>query len=208
MFGFRNHSSRKSDEQRQRNQEAERERRHEDHNPGRGSEDWGQEWGEDWRGGREARGGSRYQQDTPAGQERGQWGRREYGAADMGGGDYPYSGGYGGYEPASEESGYRSHPEDCPRSDVRGGRAMHWREGMERDRAQSGGQHSFGGGYFSDLGQGGQSYSGGQRAYADEPGYRQRTAQPAIRRPVGPKGYRRPDERIREDICERLAMNP
>jgi hypothetical protein len=216
MFSFRSHSSRESDEQRQRDQEAARERR-EHHEPGRGSEDWGREWGEDWRGEREARSGSWYQQDTPAGQQRGQWGRREYGAADMGGRGHPYSSGYGGYQPAPEDAGYRSrergersYPGDYPRSEVRGGRAMHWREGMERDRAQRGGQPSFGGGYFSDLGQGGgQSYGGGQRVYPDDPGYRQRAGQPAAtRRPVGPKGYHRPDERIREDICERLAMNP
>lgn len=214
MFSFRSHSSRESDEQRQRNQEVERERQREDHNPGRGSEDWGQEWGEDWRGEREARGSSRYQQDTSAGQQRGQWSRREYGAADTGGRGDPYSSGHGDYQQPSDESGYssrergeRSYPEDYSRSDVRGGRALHWREGMERDRAQRGGKPSFGGGYFSDLGHGGgQSYSGAQRVYPDDPGYR--GGEPARRRPVGPKGYRRPDERIREDICERLAMNP
>lgn len=100
----------------------------------------------------------------------------------------------------------------------RGGRAMHWREGMERDRAQRAGQPSYGGGYFGDAGSGGQSYSGGQRMYPDDPGYRRHASytaqagapggQRAGRRPVGPKGYRRADERVREDVCERLAMNP
>ncbi|CAG9167408.1 hypothetical protein LMG23992_00802 [Cupriavidus laharis] len=56
----------------------------------------------------------------------------------------------------------------------------------------------------------GQSFSGGQRVYPDDPGYRGRSPafSGAARRPVGPKGYRRPDERVREDVCERLAMNP
>lgn len=94
---------------------------------------------------------------------------------------------------------------------------MHWREGMERDRAQRAGQPSYGGGYFGDAGSGGQSYSGGQRVYPDDPGYRRYAPYAAQagapggqrgRRPVGPKGYRRTDERVREDVCERLAMNP
>ncbi|PZX33807.1 putative RNA-binding domain; G/S rich motif (fragment) [Cupriavidus phytorum] len=102
-----------------------------------------------------------------------------------------------------------------------GGRAMHWQEGSERDRAQRGGQPSYGGGYFGDPGRGGQSFSGGQRVYPDDPGYRRRTpfagqasasgtqgGQHAGRRATGPKGYRRSDERVREDVCERLAMNP
>lgn len=102
-----------------------------------------------------------------------------------------------------------------------GGRAMHWQEGSERDRAQRGGQPSYGGGYFGDAGRGGQSFSGGQRVYPDDPGYRRRTpfagqagasgaqgGQHAGRRVTGPKGYRRSDERVREDVCERLAMNP
>jgi osmotically-inducible protein OsmY len=92
----------------------------------------------------------------------------------------------------------------------RGGRAMHWDEGMAGDRGQRDGQPSYGGGYFGDPRSGGQSYSGGQRLYQDDMGYRGRGNGGAgsARRPVGPKGYRRPDERVREDMCERLAMNP
>jgi hypothetical protein len=53
--------------------------------------------------------------------------------------------------------------------------------------------------------------------YSDDPGYRRYAPYAAQagapggqrgRRPVGPKGYRRTDERVREDVCERLAMNP
>lgn len=187
-----------------------------------------------------------YQQDTPAGQRRGSSDERGYGAADMGGAGHPYSSSYGGYRGEQSEPGYGYRDEDRlgPRGGRRSeagerdplqpgrwsseegwsehpGRAMHWREGMERDRAQRGGQPSYGGGYFGDAGSGGQSYNGGQRVYPDDPGYRRRApyagqaggpgtqgGQQATRRPVGPKGYRRADERVREDVCERLAMNP
>lgn len=125
-----------------------------------------------------------------------------------------------GSEPGRRDEGYEQ-GYGRPRQGEwgeRGSRAMHWREGMERDREQRGGQPSYGGGYFGDAGSGGQSYSGGQRVYPDDPGYRRRTpyaaqaaeqgGRHAGRRAVGPKGYRRSDERVREDVCERLAMNP
>ncbi|WP_317922881.1 MULTISPECIES: BON domain-containing protein [unclassified Cupriavidus] len=192
-------------------------------------------------------GGPWYQQDTPAGQTRGSWGQPGYGASDAGGTGHPYSSGYGGYSPSAQDSGYRSQErvsgygyrdEDRfgPRGrggerderdsgardergerGERGGRAMHWREGMERDRSQRGGEPSYGSGYYGDSGRGGQSFSGGQRVYPDDPGYRRSRAfgqqaatqgQHAGRRVTGPKGYRRSDERVREDVCERLAMNP
>ncbi|NOV24825.1 BON domain-containing protein [Cupriavidus necator] len=213
-------------------------------------------------------GGPWYEQDTPAGQRRGSWGERGYGAADVGGSGHPYSSAYGGYRPSPQDSGYRSEERESgygyrdedrfgprgrrseaserneryerdernernerdPRSQggwgaergrSEGGRAMHWQEGSERDRAQRGGQPSYGGGYFGDAGRGGQSFSGGQRVYPDDPGYRRRSphagqagasgaqgGQHAGRRATGPKGYRRSDERVREDVCERLAMNP
>ncbi len=75
---------------------------------------------------------------------------------------------------------------------------------------QRGGQPAYGGGYFGDSRSGGQSYNGGQRMYRDDVGDRGRSsgAQGAARRPAGPKGYKRPDERVHEDVCERLAMNP
>ena len=220
---------------------------------GSGSEDWGQEWGEDWRGESSQR-GAWHQQDTPAGQSRGNWGEQRYGAADMGGQGHPYSDTYGGYRPTPQDSGYReyeqpsrqrggrsgqsgydtgsyegsfdpgggrpygyggrSEDDDQRRTQgVRGGRAMHWNEGMERDRSRRGGQPSYGGGYFGDSSSGGQSYSGGQRVYQDDlDEMRSRGGRSgfsgAVRRPVGPKGYRRPDERVHEDVCERLAMNP
>ncbi|AGW94912.1 hypothetical protein N234_33195 [Ralstonia pickettii DTP0602] len=132
----------------------------------------------------------------------------------------PRDEGYGrARQGAGEGRGWRGEDERRERSEwgERGGRAMHWREGMERDREERAGQPSYGGGYFGDAGRGGQSYSGGQRVYPDDPGYHRRTpyaeqagqgSRHAGRRAVGPKGYHRPDERVREDVCERLAMNP
>ncbi|WER48652.1 BON domain-containing protein [Cupriavidus sp. WKF15] len=195
-----------------------------DESRGSGSEDWGQEWGEDWRGA----------------SSRGDRGEQGYGAADMGGPGHPYSGAYRGYQPSAQGSGYQAHEQEQEQRSQRGrwgqtgydtgnyegsfdpgddagrmqaghgGRAMHWDEGMARDRAQRGGQPSYGGGYFGDPRSGGQSYSGGQRLYPDDRGSRPGRGgmSGAVRRPVGPKGYRRPDERVREDVCERLATNP
>ncbi|MBP0636526.1 MULTISPECIES: BON domain-containing protein [unclassified Cupriavidus] len=208
-------------------------------------QEWGEDWRGDERaeqrearGGESARhGGPWYQQDTPAGQGRGRWGQPGYGASDAGGTGHPYSSSYGGYRPSAQDSGYRSQERESgygyrdedrfgPRGrggerddrgggGERGGRAMHWREGMERDRSQRGGEPSYGSGYYGDSASGGQSFSGGQRVYPDDYGYRrsrafgqQAAAQHAGRRMTGPKGYRRSDERVREDVCERLAMNP
>ncbi len=212
MFNFRKgrgSGSESSDygrhEQQGRGGPAQRERH------GSGSEDWGQEWGEDWRG-ESSSGGAWHQQDTPAGQRRGGWGEQGYGAADIGGRGHPYSGAYGGYQPSAQDSGYQEHEQWSQRSQrgQSGGRAMHWDEGMARDRGQRGGQPAYGGGDFGGPHSGGQSYSGGQRVYPDDRGSRPGhggTSGP-MRGPVGPKGYRRPDERVREDLCERLATNP
>lgn len=158
-----------------------------DESHGSGSEDWGQEWGEDWRGA-SSRGSAWHQQDTPAGQPRGSWGEQGYGAADVGGPGHPYSGTYGGYQPSARDSGYQEHEQ----------------------RSQRGGQPAYGGGYYGDPRSGGQSYNGGQRLYRDDAGDRGRSSgmSGSARRPVGPKGYRRSDERVHEDLCERLAMNP
>lgn len=263
MFNFRNDRGSRGGNQGQRREDG-RQSGMRDESRGSGSEDWGREWGEDWRGergegrgegrgrygsdpyGNEGRGnessrhgGPWYQQDTPAGQSRGNWGQPGYGASDAGGSGHPYSSGYGGYRPSAQDSGYRSQERESgygyrdedrfgPRGrggerdergigGERGGRAMHWREGMERDRSQRGGEPSYGSGYYGDSGRGGQSFSGGQRVYPDDPGYRRGRAfgqqasapgQHAGRRMSGPKGYRRSDERVREDVCERLAMNP
>lgn len=218
---------------------------------GRSGGQYGNERGDERRGSESARhGGPWYQQDTPSGQGRGSWGQPGYGASDAGGTGHPYSSGYGGYRPSAQDSGYQAQERESgygyrdedrfgPRGrggerderderdergqrGERGGRAMHWREGMERDRGQRGGEPSYGSGYYGDSASGGQSFSGGQRVYPDDYGYRRSRAfgqqaaaqgwsqrsQQAGRRMTGPKGYRRSDERVREDVCERLATNP
>lgn len=92
-----------------------------------------------------------------------------------------------------------------------------WREQAERDRAQRGGQPTYGGaGYYGDSRSGGQSYNGAQRVYPGDPGYREHPTRPQTlsgtgvgsRRPVGPKNYERPDERVLGDVCDRLAHHP
>ncbi|MFC4520270.1 BON domain-containing protein [Cupriavidus pinatubonensis] len=133
----------------------------------------------------------------------------------MGQGGYD-SGNYeGSFDSSSGSSAYGQGGGDDERRMYggRGGRAMHWDEGAARDRGQRGGQPSYGSGYYGDSRSGGQSFSGGQRVYQDDgrdSGGRGRSSgmSGAARRPVGPKGYRRPDERVHEDVCERLAMNP
>ncbi|AQV98900.1 BON domain-containing protein [Cupriavidus necator] len=66
----------------------------------------------------------------------------------------------------------------------------------------------------ADIGGAGHPYSGGYGGYRSEEresgyGYRDEGRfGPRGHRAVGPKGYRRSDERVREDVCERLAMNP
>ncbi|RDK05542.1 BON domain-containing protein [Cupriavidus lacunae] len=231
MFNFRNDRGRPEAQRRERSP-AQRMR---DESRGSGSEDWGQEWGEDWRGERGGERRSQYGGYESRSENRSEEQGRDNESARHGGTGHPYSSGYGGYRNEERESGYGYRDEDRfgPRGrrgelserdedwDERGGRAMHWREGSEHDRAQRGGQPSYGGGYFGDAGSGGQSYSGGQRVYPDDPGYRRRppyaaqagasgpqVGQHVGRRAVGPKGYRRSDERVREDVCERLAMNP
>lgn len=179
-------------------------------------EDWGQEWGEDWRGGgeaereAEAHGGPWYAQDTPAGAP--PIGERGFGAPDMGGPDNPYrrneAGAPGGTWRAHERGG------QSPGSPT-------WREKAERDRAQRGGQPSYGGaGYYGDSRSGGQSFNSAQRVYPGDPGYREHPTRPQTlsgtgggtgvgsRRPVGPKNYERPDARVLGDVCDRLAHHP
>ncbi|WP_423198930.1 MULTISPECIES: BON domain-containing protein [unclassified Cupriavidus] len=114
----------------------------------------------------------------------------------------PYSGRdtmqYGGYDPTGNA-------EDTPEN---------WRMRMERDRAQRGGQPSYGGGYFGDSGRGGQSFNGAQRVYPGDPGYRAHPTRPQgyagtrAGKPQGPRNYQRADDRVLGDVCERLALNP
>lgn len=96
-----------------------------------------------------------------------------------------------------------------------------WRARQAWDEARHRGEPAYGSGYYGNSGRGGQSYNGGQRVYPGDPGYRSRYSEgygqdfgtssgTATQRSPrqGPKGYQRSDERIRDDICDRLAGAP
>lgn len=103
--------------------------------------------------------------------------------------------------------------------EVRGGaasdtRAESWRTLEERDEAQRVNEPGYGGaGYFGSSDGGGQSFNSAQRLYPGDPGYRAHPTRSdlptrvAAGRPHGPRNYQRPDTRICDDICERLAMH-
>ncbi|MCY0853291.1 BON domain-containing protein [Cupriavidus sp. D39] len=205
-----------------------RERRGSSEESGNRPDEWGREWGEDWRGesSQGPRGGHWFEHERPPDVRDPPGGAHRYGASDYARSGYPYSSGYGGYDPSGGEE---------PQGLQQGGRALRWREQEARDRSRRGGEPSYGGGYFGSSERGGQSYSGAQRLYPGDPGYRSRfsegynqgerqpsrmrdrgydpgagtsgAARPeaAPSRRKGPKGYTRSDERIRDDVCERLA---
>lgn len=64
-----------------------------------------------------------------------------------------------------------------------------------------------GGGSAGPFGQRGEAWGDASSGYGDSSGPGQRTASGPFRG-RGPKGYQRSDERIREDICDRLADDP
>jgi len=115
-----------------------------------------------------------------------------------------YEGSAGGYDRSREqEEGWRGggrHEDYGPGAfnrQFRGG-TEYFGTGQRGFGTTWGGQ---GGGY---TGQG--SYSGGQGGYSGGIGsYGQQQGQHAGR---GPKGYQRSDDRIREDVCERLTQHP
>lgn len=89
-----------------------------------------------------------------------------------------------------------------------------WRALAHRDRAQREDEPGYGGaGYFGSSDSGGQSFNGAQRLYPGDPGYRAHPTRPeaspriGAAYPGGPRGYERPDDRIRDDLCERLTMH-
>ena len=73
---------------------------------------------------------------------------------------------------------------------------------------------SYGGtGYFGSSDSGGQSFIGAPRLYPDDPGFRAHPTREVHSPRTGiagrmPKNYRRTDERVLGDVCERLAMHP
>lgn len=92
--------------------------------------------------------------------------------------------------------------------------AESWRALSRRDQAQRRDEPGYGGaGYFGSSDSGGQSFNGAQRLYPGDPGYRAHPTRPDMParagaiRPHGPRNYQRADARIRDDVCERLAMH-
>ncbi|ESJ23640.1 transporter [Cupriavidus sp. HPC(L)] len=273
--------------------ENERERWRDEWGAGRGGGDRSRSGG----------GGSSYEQQSSPRYRGGGQGR--YDPTDMGGARNPYSSGYAGYDPSGggvERYGMYG-VRDTGRDDGRmgqssgessiqgyggqqyggygreqgrgGGGGDTWRDLEARERLRRGNEAGYGGGYYGSSSSGGQSYSGGQRTYPGDPGYRQsgtsgyggssgqggrgyglesyesggrgrsqyqsgygsqsgsqygsqygqgqqyggqqsqqygqqgqQYGQQQRRRRVGPKGYQRSDERIREDLCERLSDVP
>lgn len=132
----------------------------------------------------------RWGQQGLGGEERSGWGRmsgwpqygESYGQSDYGRGGYGQSGyGQSGYgQSGFGRSGY---------GQGRYGQSGYGEYAHGHDYGQSGQQ--YGGGFYGSYGAGGQQQWGGMEGRA-------RTQR------RGPKGYQRSDERIRDDICERL----
>lgn len=185
---------------------------HQEERTGRGSQ-WSSQQGsqrDEWGQGRAqwdqpARGGSRGEGSRQGGWENQRQGGREawrdssLPAPDM---RTHYRGGYGvsDYEPPEGQS-YRTWQR---------GAAADWLEGQDRREDRSGAGRMRGG-------QPGRSAD--DRAYEHFTGASERdsmnrgyggaggSAMARRARQVGPKGYQRSDERIREDLCERLALS-
>lgn len=91
-----------------------------------------------------------------------------------------------------------------------------WTAKEGRDQVQREDEPAYGGaggaGYFGSSDSGGQSFNSAQRLYPGDPGYRAHPTRPVEPRHMhaahanSPKDYLRTDARIRDDVCERLAM--
>ena len=141
---------------------------------------WGRSMSEDWRGGEDWRDESRYGHG-----ERDE--SRQYGSSygrDYEGGEYRrgYGSGYGGSQ--GYGSGYGGSP-------AYGG--------------SYGGSQGYGGSSSSSQGYGRAGGYGGMQGSASGGTYEYGMGQ---HRGRGPRGYQRSDERIREDVCERLTDDP
>nr|WP_315591866.1 BON domain-containing protein [uncultured Cupriavidus sp.] len=85
------------------------------------------------------------------------------------------------------------------------------------DTAQPVAEPAYGGsGYYGSSDAGGQAFNGAQRLYPGDPGYREHPTRDIASTRIGaggrltrngPKNYARADDRIRDDLCDRLAMN-
>jgi hypothetical protein len=177
-----------------------------------GERDWNERaFGEDFNERRDFEEGGRYGQEDRFGGRRYGMERDRYGMEDRFGGERDYGRGMGGW----------------------GERSMGGQYGQSGQYGMYGGERGSGGfgfgggrGYGSEWGQG-RGYGGGEwgqgRGYGGEWGgergmYRGergmfRGEGPGIMDRVrrffgkGPKGYQRSDERIKEDLCERLSMH-
>jgi hypothetical protein len=166
---------------------------------GRGSEsqEWGEQgygqrrgWQREGRGFQQERGweqggvGEQGRERAHGGQRGGQQGdeSREYGRmGEMPRGEFDYAAGGQGFPRSGRESGF----------------GMGWQQGRQFS-GQFPGQ--FGGGQYGGSPFGGSQYPGGGQA-GEEMGRGPHAGR-------GPKGYKRSDDRIREDVCERLSEHP
>lgn len=91
------------------------------------------------------------------------------------------------------------------------------RESVPPDGAQPVAEPAYGGsGYYGSSDAGGQAFNGAQRLYPGDPGYREHPTRDIASARIGaggklartgPKNYARADGRIRDDLCDRLAMH-
>ncbi len=162
---------------------------------GRGESGYGERGEREWEG-REGGGWRTSTQFEPTGEGPGSWGPEgRYGRGEQGGGA-----GYGGFM---------------------GGMAGRHGEGGRRWEARSDfGRGEYGGGEYRGARYGGGEYGGGRESYGrsdlgrggEEPGPMERLGErmkEGWRKMTGrgPKGYKRSDERIREDVSERIARS-
>jgi osmotically-inducible protein OsmY len=87
--------------------------------------------------------------------------------------------------------------------------------GRGGDRSQSGGRRDYGGGYGGGQGDAGHGYQGSSRSefeaaqgFRSDYGFSQSQESEGQFRGRGPKGYRRSDERVTEEINDRLTDHP
>jgi osmotically-inducible protein OsmY len=194
-----------------------------------GGEEQNRGWGREYRGREEGRGEGRWNEERgyQAESDQRRQGSRGYDVQRV------YEGSRGGYQGTRGYEGSRGN-EGYQGEDYRGSESNRG-EGYRGNEGYGGGQGHGGGAYRGDYGpgaftrqfrggteyfgtgqrgygttwggQGGgsSSYSGGESGYTGGIGTYGEQGRYAGR---GPKGYQRSDDRIREDICERLTQHP